>query len=62
MGIEPPEPKKSVPGEAVDEKRAASIADETTKEERAAQDAKLRPEREAKFGDYLVSAACRCTS
>jgi len=59
MGIEPPGPKNSGPGEAVDEKRAASITDDTTKEERAAQDAKLRPEREAKFGDYIVSAACR---
>jgi hypothetical protein len=37
--------------------KATADAD-LNKEERAAQDAKLRPEREAKFADYLVSILC----
>ncbi|KAI1111343.1 P-loop containing nucleoside triphosphate hydrolase protein [Nemania sp. NC0429] len=60
MGAEPPGPlgaTQSVPGGLVEEKPAASAApataDVTTKEEEAAQDAKLRPEREAKVGDYI---------
>ncbi|KAI0873469.1 multidrug resistance protein [Hypoxylon argillaceum] len=54
MGTEPPESNQSVLGGTVREKPAASaVADPTTKEEQAEQDAKLRPEREAAFGDYL---------
>lgn len=58
MGTEPPESNQPVLGGTVREKPAASVvADPTTKEEQAEQDAKLRPEREAAFGDYLVSTA-----
>lgn len=58
MGQELLESTSSVPGEAVGEKPPASAtADVTTKEEQAEQDAKLRPEREAGFKDYIVRAA-----
>ncbi|KAI0447319.1 P-loop containing nucleoside triphosphate hydrolase protein [Xylaria telfairii] len=54
MGTELPEATSSVPGEAVGEKPPASAtADTITKEEQAEQDAKLRPEREAGFKDYI---------
>ncbi|KAI0186011.1 P-loop containing nucleoside triphosphate hydrolase protein [Xylaria flabelliformis] len=54
MGLEPPESLPSVPDETVKEKPPTSAtADATTKEEQAEQDAKLQPEREAGFKDYL---------
>ncbi len=58
MGAEPPEPGQSVSGGMGEQKPAAfAVADATTKEEEAKQDAKLQPEREAGFKDYLVSTA-----
>ncbi|KAI0863247.1 multidrug resistance protein [Xylaria cubensis] len=54
MGLEPPESLPSVPDKTVKEKPPTSAtADVTTKEEQAEQDAKLQPEREAGFKDYL---------
>ncbi|KAI0910774.1 multidrug resistance protein [Ustulina deusta] len=54
MGAEPPEPGQSVSGGMGEQKPAAfAVADATTKEEEAKQDAKLQPEREAGFKDYL---------
>ncbi|KAI0203939.1 multidrug resistance protein [Astrocystis sublimbata] len=54
MALEPPESNPSIPGETIHEKPPTTVtADATTKEERAEQDAKLRPEREAAFKDYL---------
>ncbi|KAI3323373.1 P-loop containing nucleoside triphosphate hydrolase protein [Xylariaceae sp. AK1471] len=55
MGPEPPEPKHLVAGEIVVKKEppASAVADAITKEEEAEQDAKLRPEREANFKDYI---------
>lgn len=64
MVAEPPGPlgpTQSVPDKMVEEKPVASasaVADVTTKEEQAEQDAKLRPEREANLGDYFVSIPC----
>lgn len=66
MGAEPPGPlgpTQSVSDTAVEEKPvapapASAVADATTKEEQAEQDAKLRPEREAALGDYFVSTHC----
>lgn len=58
MGAEPPGPSGPMESVPVGEKPAAlasAVADVTTKEEQAQQDAKLRPEREAKLGDYIVS-------
>ncbi|KAJ8133505.1 hypothetical protein O1611_g117 [Lasiodiplodia mahajangana] len=52
MGAEPLESKQTVPAGVLQEKPAA-VADATTKEEQAEQDAKLQPEREATFGDYI---------
>ncbi|KAI1131740.1 multidrug resistance protein [Nemania abortiva] len=52
MGAEPPEPKQTAPNGTVGEK-PPTVADAITKEEEADQDAKLRPEREAAFGDYI---------
>ncbi|KAI0535827.1 multidrug resistance protein [Xylaria digitata] len=55
MGAEPPESLSS--GGLVGKKSAApaapTVADAITKEEEAEQDAKLRPEREAGFKDYI---------
>jgi hypothetical protein len=54
------ESKHSVAGETAENNKpaASAVADTITKEEEAEQDAKLRPEREAKFTDYIVSTAC----
>ncbi|KAI1813242.1 P-loop containing nucleoside triphosphate hydrolase protein [Poronia punctata] len=55
MGLEGPEPKSLVSGDIGEEKQVSlAVGDHVaTKEEQAAQDAKLRPEREAGFGDYI---------
>ncbi|KAI0486342.1 P-loop containing nucleoside triphosphate hydrolase protein [Xylaria cf. heliscus] len=54
MGLERPESTPSGTDETVGEKPLASAtSDAITKEEQAEQDAKLRPEREAAFKDYI---------
>ncbi|KAI1824479.1 P-loop containing nucleoside triphosphate hydrolase protein [Xylaria intraflava] len=55
MGLEPPESASSVLGGTVEEKPAAVVISDAAaaKEELAEQDAKLQPEREAAFKDYI---------
>ncbi|KAI1311404.1 multidrug resistance protein [Xylaria venustula] len=54
MGADPPDSSRSVSDGSMEKKPAAAAAgDATTKQELAEQDAKLRPEREANFKDYL---------
>ncbi|KAJ2997695.1 hypothetical protein NUW58_g580 [Xylaria curta] len=53
MGQEPPESASSVPDEKVGGNPTASTAADLTKAELAEQDAKLQPEREAGFKDYI---------